>query len=67
MRRRNRQMKMMLDIPECYKDEDGFMRDFMNVLDNNEWKLNILEDGTAAAIHSVQLGEFLIEPEEGDD
>ena len=64
MRRKNRQMKMMIDIPECYETEDTFMEDLMCVLDNNNWKLGLLDDGTKATVHSVQLGEVLIEPEE---
>ena len=64
MRRKNRQMKMMIDIPEIYETEDDFMGDLMGVLDNTEWKLGLLDDGTKANVHSVQLGEVLIEPEE---
>lgn len=64
MRRKNRVIKMMLDIPERYELEDDFMADLMCVLDNNEWKLGLLDDGTKATVHSVQLGEVLIEPED---
>ena len=64
MRRKNRQVKMMLDIPERYDSEEEFMEAFMEVLDNTGWELSMLTDGTAATVHSVQLGEVLIEPED---
>jgi len=64
MRRKNRQVKMTLDIPEGYNSDDEFMQALMYVLDNMEWHLNLLSDGTAATVNRVQLGDVVIEPED---
>lgn len=67
MRRVNRQIKMTLDIPAKYEDDEAFMVAFMDVLDNTDWALSLeVEDGRtiSATVHRVQMGDVVIEPEE---
>ena len=67
MRRKNRQIKLTLDIPEQYEDDEEFMNDFMETLDENGWHMKVQdEDGDVVEINvsRVNLGDIEIEPEE---
>lgn len=67
MRRKNRQIKMMIDIPDEYDDDDTFMEDLQETLDQNGWNMAIEnEDGEKidVLLNRITLGEVEIEPEE---
>lgn len=62
MRRKNRQIKLMVDIPPKFADEEEFMEAFMDRLDDVNWKMSV--DGTNLHITRAELGDIMIEPEE---
>ena len=66
MRRKNRQIKMLIDIPTIYATEEDFMEDFMERLDDAHWRMMFGPDTdpVSIAIAKVVLGELEIEPEE---
>lgn len=69
MRRKNRQVKMSLDIPESYESDEDFMNDFMNIMDSVDWEMKVLDDDGEAVdvpLNSITLGDTLIEPEDED-
>lgn len=66
MRRRNRQIKVTMDLPEKYDSDEDFLADFEAHMDSIQWKMNIDdEDGNTAKmpILKIQMGSFEIEPE----
>ncbi len=69
MRRKNRQIKMSVDIPECYENDEDFMNDFMNRMDDVDWTMKTLDDEDEAVdvpVNSITLGDIMIEPEDED-
>ncbi len=62
MRRKNRQIKMTVDIPEVYEDDEAFMEDLMDVMDTAEWKMKAGDN--SVSINSMVLGDVEIGPEE---
>ena len=67
MRRKNRQIKMTIDLPGDYEDDETFMQDFQETLDEHGWSMVVVdEDGDKIEIpiKSVTLGGIEIEPEE---
>jgi len=67
MRRKNRQIKFMIDIPDEYEDDETFMGDFQETLDENGWSMVIEnEDGETldVPLNRITLGDVEIEPEE---
>lgn len=72
MRRKNRQIKMMVDIPASFNSEEEFMEALMGRLDNVDWVMKVvdIEDEEAedikVPISRVSFNEIEIEPEEED-
>lgn len=68
-RRKNRQIKMVVDVPEEYDSDEVFMEDFMDKMDGSaEWQFLLGEDNDIPVpISRVTLGEIEIEPEEEED
>ena len=67
MRRKNRQMKLLVDIPDEYDDDETFMTDFRDTLDENGWDMVIVnedEEKVEVPLNRVTLGDVDIEPEE---
>lgn len=62
MRKKNRQIKMTVDIPEEYADDETFMSDLMDVMDDAEWKMKAGDN--SVPISSMVLGDVEIGPEE---
>lgn len=70
MRKKNRQIKITLDIPEQYENDEDFVQDLAEQMDAIDWKLNVEdEDGIVlkCPISKIQLGELEIGPEEEKD
>ena len=66
-RRKNRQMKFTVDVPDEYSSDEDFMNDFMDKLDSVDWKLQIGGSNNAehdVFVNKVALGDIDIEPEE---
>lgn len=63
MRKKNRQVKMTLDIPEQFKDDDDFLDAFGEKLDEVGWNF-VLMDETDVPVTRVTLGDKEIVPEE---
>jgi len=66
MRRKNRQIKLTLDIPEVFENDEDFMLSMADKMDGNGWTMKILdEDGVehTAAVSVIVLGGVSIEPE----
>lgn len=68
MRRKNRQIKMTLDIPEEFDNDEDFLDAFGCTLDSNEWVMRIQADEddepSEVNISRVNMGDLEIEPEE---
>ncbi len=76
MRRKNRQLKLILDIPEEFETEEDFMRSLMHRMDSTDWQLDLQtdpedEDEDAdlvfPPVHRITLGEIEIEREEEEE
>lgn len=66
-RRKNRQMKFAVDVPDEYANDEDFMNDFMEKLDSVNWQLQIGGGNNAeygVYVNKVTLGDIDIEPEE---
>lgn len=77
MRKKNRQLKITIDIPDQYENDEDFMNDLQDTLDakcNDAWCILLLaeEDDYEGAgdpgsievtLHSIQMGDVLIGPE----
>ena len=71
MRRKNRQIKMTVDIPDDYGTEEDFMADLMQKMDDTDWSIVLAEDEEAdtcieVPVSKMQLGEIEIGPDEED-
>ena len=66
MRRKNRQLKMTIDVPENYDNDEEFMEALQDTLDENGWRITIVdEDGELdVPFNRLTLGDIEIEPEE---
>ena len=67
MRRKNRQIKMLIDIPDEYEDDEQFMIDFRDTLDETDWSMVIFnedEQKVEVPVNRITLGDVEIEPEE---
>lgn len=77
VRKKNRQLKVTIDIPDQFKDDADFMEALQDTLDaqcESEWCLRMVGDGDGvddasieATIHSISLGDVLIEPDDEDE
>jgi len=66
LRRKNRQIKVTMDLPEKYASDEDFLMDFEAHMDAIEWKMNIDDEGGETCkmpISKIQMGSFEIEPE----
>ncbi len=67
MRRKNRQFKVTVDIPEeCETDED-FAYMLQDTMESNNWKVTVQdEDGNkfGCPVSKVHYADFELEPEE---
>ncbi len=76
MRRKNRQLKLTIDIPEYFDTEEDFMSALMDRLDGDaaedetsDWHMGVQdedEEVIPVKISKIILGEIEIEPEEED-
>ena len=79
MRKKNRQLKITIDIPDQFENDEDFMEALQDTLDakcDAEWRILLLsgEDdydtgdmgSIEVTLHSIQMGDVLIEPEEED-
>ena len=69
MRRKNRQIKMTLDIPEAFEKDEDFMFALADRMDESNWTVKVVdEDGIehTAEVSEVVLGNVSIGPEEED-
>jgi len=69
MRRKNRQIKMTLDIPEAFADDEAFMLALADRMDESDWTVKVIDDDSiehTAAVSVMVLGDISIEPEEED-
>lgn len=67
MRRKNRQIKMTLDIPEAFADDEAFMLALADRMDESNWTVKVLDDDDiehTSAVSVIVLGDVSIEPEE---
>lgn len=67
MRRKNRQIKMKIDLPDEYDSDEDFMVDFRDTLDEFGWAMVIVNEAKEEIdlpINSITLGEVEIEPED---
>ena len=74
MRRKNRQLKITVDIPDLYEDDEAFMVDLQNAMDGDVWELPLgwaianeasdCDFTGEAKISKIVLGEIEIGPEE---
>ena len=60
MRRKNRRIYVTVDIPEACKDEEDFMYELADLMDEEGWCLG----GEDVTVSKVQLGDIIIEPED---
>lgn len=80
MRKKNRQLKVTIDIPDQFEDDTGFMEALQDTLDakseDGGWCIRIDDDPNPhspgevdVTIRSISLGDVLIEPadDEPDD
>jgi hypothetical protein len=75
MRRKNRQIKLIVDIPDDFETDEDFMEAFEAKMDHAEWQLTIPkeapdedeeiddDDLIAVLINRVDLGDITLEPE----
>ena len=72
MRRRNRQLKVTIDIPDDFDNDDNFMEALMDRMDDQSedggWciQVGVDDDMTPCTITKMALGDVEIEPE-GDE
>ncbi len=72
-RRKNRQLKMVVDVPEDFDSDEEFMDAFMSKLDmpaddGTSWQFTLGDDNDVPVpINRVTLGEVEIEPEDDDE
>ncbi len=66
MRKKNRQIKMTINIPNQYDNEEDFMNDMMIRMDLTGWEVSIgtVDDRIAANVSKITLGDIEITPEE---
>ncbi len=67
MRRKNRQIKMLIDLPVTHDDDEAFMGDLQETLDEHGWSMVVIDengDKTEIPVNRVTLGDIQIEPEE---
>lgn len=67
MRRKNRQIKFTIDIPDQYADDEAFMSDLQETLDEQAWLMAVVDDEDIemeVPINRITLGDIEIEPEE---
>lgn len=60
--KKNRQLKLTVDIPADYDNDEDFLLDLADKLDDVDWVLPIKE-GVHASISKAQIGENIVEPE----
>lgn len=64
-RRKSRQIKMTVNIPEEYDTEEAFMESLKKKMDDGGWMINLDEDAegivTLVPVSKMQLGEIEIE------
>ena len=69
MRRKNRQIKMTLDIPEAFENDEAFMLALADRMDESNWTVKVLDDDDIkhdAGVSAMVLGDVGIAPEEED-
>lgn len=81
MRRKNRQIRVTLDIPEVFEDDETFMICFRDRLDElaketeSPWCITVIDptdeddnpENMQVPISKISMGELEIEPEDEDD
>ena len=64
-RRKSRQIKMTVNIPEEYATEEAFMESLKKKMDDGGWMINLDEDAegmvTLVPVSKMQLGGIEIE------
>lgn len=71
MRRKNRQLKITIDIPDSYGTDEEFMEAVMERMDDQEgdegrgWCIRV--DNQNVPISKILMGDIEIEPEEETD
>jgi len=69
MRRKNRVMKIYLDIPDQYESDEEFLEAVADKLDGQQWELELGEgdDTYKAIVRSVAIGDVEIDAEEEEE
>ena len=75
-RKKNRQLKVTIDIPDEFESDTDFMEVLQTSLDergNGDWCIRICDIGeegdgeVEVPIHSIQLGDVLIGPDDDEE
>ena len=71
-RKKNRQLKVTINIPDEFESDEDFMealQDSMDARGGDDWGINLVggEAEIEVTIRSIILGDVLIEPEEEED
>lgn len=68
MRWKNRQIKLYVNIPKSYQEDEDFAQDLAEVLDSNFWNVTVMKKGIRQSIEVTKavVGEIEIEPEGKD-
>ncbi len=67
MRRKNRQIKMTLDIPEAFENDEAFMLALADRMDESNWTVKVVDDDDmthTAPVSTMILCDVSIEPED---
>ena len=65
MRRKNRQFKVTVDVPECCKTDEDFAYMLQDTMESNGWTVSVKdEEGTAykCPVGKVNFADYELEP-----
>lgn len=70
MRRKNRQFKVTVDIPEEFNSDEEYAEALLETMYKTNWTITVhAEDGTKVGcpVHKVNYADFELEKEEDED
>lgn len=63
MRWKNRQVKLTLDVPSGYEDDEDFIDAMAATLDGADWQMKLEGGEVAVQVSKIQCGDAVAEPE----
>lgn len=64
MRRKNRQLKVTVDVPVSFMDDEDYLLSVQDELDETDWSF---ANGKSGTISKIEFGGLFIGPEELED